>query len=99
MRGLLRPGKTPLGRWPAPGERPLVTLQQAAVNATLEIGTSNEILAVNGPPGTGKTTLLRDVIVARIVERAEVMAGFDIGGDAVDMGMFGVNRHDRPVEA
>ena len=76
LRELLRPAKTPLGRWPAPGGHPLVTLQQTAVNATSESGTGNKILAVNGPPGTGKTTLLRDVIVARIVERAEVMAGF-----------------------
>jgi ABC-type lipoprotein export system ATPase subunit len=53
-----------------------VLLQQAAVN-----GTSNELrdgglLSVNGPPGTGKTTLLRDVLVATVVERAEAMATF-----------------------
>lgn len=76
IRSLLQPSKTPLGSWPAAGRFPLALLQQAAVNGTTESIKDTGILAVNGPPGTGKTTLLRDVIAARIVERANVMVEY-----------------------
>lgn len=74
----MAPAATPAARWPGPGRHPLVLLQQAAVN--LAIGrraTDESILAVNGPPGTGKTTLLRDVVAGLVTARAEVMAGFE----------------------
>lgn len=65
-------------RWPSPGGHPLVTLQQAAVNLSRkELGPNGGILAVNGPPGTGKTTLLRDVVAACVFDRAVAMAGFE----------------------
>jgi hypothetical protein len=71
------PGLTPAGRWPGPGRHPLVLLQQAAVNLAAHELQGGGILAVNGPPGTGKTTLLRDVVAALVTRRAEAMAGFD----------------------
>lgn len=73
----LHPSKMPTARWPAKGRHPLVALQQAAVNLASHDLRENGILAVNGPPGTGKTTLLRDIVAHVVTERARVMATFE----------------------
>lgn len=70
------PARFPPARWPGPGRHPLALMQQAAVNLAIGQG-PGEVLAVNGPPGTGKTTLLRDVIAAIVTRRASVMAAMD----------------------
>ena len=82
LQHLLQPALTPMGRWPGNGRYPLALLQQAAVNATDKHLMKTGILAVNGPPGTGKTTLLRDVVAARVIERAKVMCEFKKPADA-----------------
>jgi len=69
------PKMMPAGRWPMGSARALALLQQSAVN--LITNKSEPIMSVNGPPGTGKTTLLRDVISDIIVERASAMADFE----------------------
>ncbi len=78
LRDVLAPDRMPTARWPAPGGHPLVTLQQAAVNAAVSgLGEDGGILASNGPPGTGKTTMIRDVVAANLVGRALAMVQFD----------------------
>ncbi|MCA9304494.1 MAG: hypothetical protein KC996_10260, partial [Phycisphaerales bacterium] len=77
LRHILQPALTPPGRWPGRGRFALSLLQQAAVNATNPSLMDTGVLGVNGPPGTGKTTLLRDVVAARIVERAVVMSSYE----------------------
>ncbi|BAI76372.1 superfamily I DNA and RNA helicase (plasmid) [Azospirillum sp. B510] len=82
---LLHPSNLPSGCWPTPGGHPLVMAQQTAVNAALEtLKDGRGVFSVNGPPGTGKTTLLRDLIVGVIVERAMVLAQFTQPNDAFD---------------
>ena len=73
---IVAPVKTPLARWPGANRHPLVLLQQAAVNAAFSETDSGGLLGINGPPGTGKTTLLRDVLAGVVTLRAEAMAKF-----------------------
>jgi MoxR-like ATPase len=54
-----------------------VLLQQAAVNRARSELKGEGIFAVNGPPGTGKTTLFRDLVAACVVDRALAMTSFD----------------------
>ncbi len=77
------PVRIPASRWPSPGGHPLVLLQQTAVNlARDELLKDGGVIAVNGPPGTGKTTLLRDIVAATVLDRALAMAEFDTPADA-----------------
>lgn len=76
VESAVAPALTPVARWPAPGNHPLVLLQQAAVNLARHETAHSGLAAVNGPPGTGKTTLLRDVVAAAVVDRAAAMARF-----------------------
>ena len=81
MSALLAVEKLPNARWPAPAKYPLALAQQAAVARILdtlgcEPGAPGALhtIGVNGPPGTGKTTLLCDVIAAIITQRAQRLA-------------------------
>ena len=66
---ILQPKNYPVARYPSNTEHSLSLMQQIAVN--LAIGYDNEKMrSVNGPPGTGKTTLLKDIFAELLVEQA-----------------------------
>ncbi|MDT0303537.1 ATP-binding protein [Streptomonospora wellingtoniae] len=77
-------GRTPAARWPAKTAHPLVFGQQVAVNSVVEHlgGDRSGLFAVNGPPGTGKTTLLRDLVAHVVAERARALARLATPDDA-----------------
>ncbi|MGS2740062.1 DEAD/DEAH box helicase [Sinomicrobium sp. M5D2P17] len=76
------PGLMTAGRWPSKIEYGLYSAQAGAVNTIFSNLKGNEGLqGVNGPPGTGKTTLLLDIIAGIIVERAKVIS--DLGCNAL----------------
>ncbi|MCS0613958.1 ATP-binding protein [Massilia kyonggiensis] len=61
--------------WPTERHLGLVHSQQLAVNTILStLAGGQGLLGINGPPGTGKTTLLRDLVAAIITGRADALA-------------------------
>lgn len=78
MAGLVSAKRLPSARWPASSKHPLVLAQQAAVSQVIsQLGKAEGLIGVNGPPGTGKTTLLCDVIAEIVTERARRIAALD----------------------
>jgi len=81
MKKWLSPDKYPLGKWPSIHSPSL--MQQIAIN----IGISDNedlgnIFSVNGPPGTGKTTLLKEIIASNVVQRAMLLSEYEIPDNA-----------------
>ena len=69
---ILSPSQFPRGAWPTPGHHPLVPSQQMALHLAKNL--KRGLLAINGPPGTGKTTLLRDFVAHSVTERARALS-------------------------
>lgn len=77
---IFNPKYLPLGKWPS--GYGLRAMQQVAVNLSLCDLCMDNIFSVNGPPGTGKTTLLRDIVAAKEVERAIKLLELEAPDDA-----------------
>lgn len=73
--------KAPLGKWPSRFMPCL--MQQMAINLCWKPSLYNQLIfSVNGPPGTGKTTLLKEIIAGNVVERANLLAQYQDPDDA-----------------
>ncbi len=62
----------PMGKWES-SYRPYL-MQQLAVN--MFCNSNTPIFTVNGPPGTGKTTLIKEVIADVITKKVKIMCDF-----------------------
>lgn len=73
FRETLDINNAPHGKWPS-GYMP-VLMQQMAINiASSDSPDAPAIFSVNGPPGSGKTAMLKELIADRMVKRAIMLA-------------------------
>lgn len=72
MRKWLEVDRYPMAKYPSVFSPTL--MQQIAINITISEKDRNEnIFSVNGPPGTGKTTLLKELIASNVQKQAEAL--------------------------
>ncbi|MGY4817902.1 DEAD/DEAH box helicase [Pseudomonas chlororaphis subsp. piscium] len=100
IRTTLQPENGIGGRWPSENQHVQSLMQQFALNKMRDLA-SGEMLAVNGPPGTGKTTLLRDLIAHLVVERADVLSRLVVAKDGLSNqsvdAVFGKDSYSIPL--
>ena len=72
------------GRWFDEPHHMMSLMQQFSINAAFVDLQESGIFSVNGPPGTGKTTLLREMFAENIVRRANVLANLKHADDAFE---------------
>jgi Cdc6-like AAA superfamily ATPase len=77
LKETLAPDRIPLIRWPSRGRHSLYLMQQAAINHAVKELSDGGLIGINGPPGTGKTTLLRDIVAKVVLDRAIAMSKFE----------------------
>ncbi len=80
----LRPRLMNPGHWMADPGQPMSLMQQFALNQIGQDLERSGLFSVNGPPGTGKTTLLRDLFADNIVQRTRILAGLAKADDAFE---------------
>lgn len=77
---ILQISHAPRAKWPS--KYMPAFMQQLAVNLFTGREDTQSIFSVNGPPGTGKTTMLKEIVVNNVVERAKLLAEYSKADDA-----------------
>lgn len=90
MQEALSVDRYPKGLWPSQHTPSL--MQQISIN--LATTTNDPVFAINGPPGTGKTTLVKEIIASNVVERAIFLSELSKPDDGFEKKTFG--SHSRP---
>lgn len=81
---VLHPKRLNRGHWFDKPENAMSLMQQFAVNMATDPTTGSCLFSINGPPGTGKTTLLKEIFAENIVRRARVLASLPTAADAFE---------------
>lgn len=93
LRTLMEPKYYPKGKWISkysPALMQQVAINMASFDADMEKqngtywGINGPLFSVNGPPGTGKTTLLKEIIVNNIVQRASLLSEYNSPDEAFE---------------
>ncbi len=80
---MLHPDFLNRGRWLSNPDRSMTLMQQFAISSILRSSAeAPSLFSVNGPPGTGKTTLLQDIFADLIVRRARALMRLNKPSDA-----------------
>lgn len=80
LKKILSPKNYPLGKWPSIHHPSL--MQQVSINLFTHGKLPTNVFSVNGPPGSGKSTLVKEIIASLIVERAIKMCAYSYPDDA-----------------
>lgn len=80
LKKVLSPKNYPLGKWPSKYHPSL--MQQVSINLFTHGKLPTDIFSVNGPPGSGKSTLIKEIVASLIVERAIKMCDYKHPDDA-----------------
>lgn len=82
------------GHWLEDSGYAMSLMQQFAIGQVFDGLDARGIFSVNGPPGTGKTTLLRDIFAENITRRARILSGYCKASDAFQAGSVHINFRD-----
>lgn len=90
LSDILAVKNAPLAKWPS--RYMPAFMQQVAVNIftseNRDLMHGQTIFSVNGPPGTGKTTMLKEIVAHNVVERAGLLVKYNSPDEAFETSEF-----------